>query len=586
LESAIDTLVTAGGEPAADEGATRLVEPADDEVVLLPREESSSPVGPPRSRRWRVGSAVLLLGLAVTALMAVPAEVGYRHNERRLLRLQTGLTASLLATAPRQTEATLGRIVGLAAESPDPVGTFKAAVASVMAPAGPFASASLAQVVGGKATVLTHVGTAPITDLSSPSILRVFEEAATSASLATSRATAPGVQKIGYLLSAQGGAGTFVVSASQQLPWPDRVTVAKGSPDTNLNFAIYFGRTTAASALVAATRSMPSGIVDRTTVPFGNSVLTLVASPRGAQGGRWAEYLPWGIAIVGIVISLLGAFEAERLNRRRAAAEASADAHRDLYHHQRAVSETLQRSLLPRTLPRFPGVDIAAKYVPATRDAEVGGDWYSVIASGDDDDGFVFVVGDVSGCGIQAAGTMASLRYTTRTLAKLGFPPAEILRRANDEINLMEDGHFATALVGSVSLATREMVIASAGHPPPYLLRDVEGAFIPLTTGPPLGITTVSPTPTTIAFTPGSTLIAFTDGLIERRNENLDVGFLRLAAVASSDAPSAEALLTRIVDTLTVDGTEDDVAILVIKFLAPQDSGSDEEAVTGSSAGR
>jgi serine phosphatase RsbU (regulator of sigma subunit) len=228
--------------------------------------------------------------------------------------------------------------------------------------------------------------------------------------------------------------------------------------------------------------------------------LTLVASARGSQGGRWAEYLPWGIAVVGVTISLLGAFDAERLVRRRAAAEASAQTHRELNEHQRAASETLQRSLLPRTLPTFPGVDIAARYMPATDDAEVGGDWFSVIASGDY--GFVFVVSDVSGRGVQAARTMASLRYTMRTLAKLGFAPEEILRRANDEIDLVDDGHFATTLVGSVSLATQQLVVASAGHPPPYLLRHVEGAYITLSTGAPLGVAITSPLPTTVAFRP------------------------------------------------------------------------------------
>jgi serine phosphatase RsbU (regulator of sigma subunit) len=531
----------------------------------------------------RVGALVLLVGLTVTALLTIPAEISYRHNERRLLRLQTGLTASLLQATPRQLEATLGRVVGLSAESQDPVGTFNNAIRPSMAPDGPFASASLAQVLGGHATVVAHAGTAPIADLASPAVLKVFEDAAKSPSLTTSRATGAGVQKIGYLLSAKGQAGTFVVSASQQLPLPDRVAVPKGSPDANLDFSLYFGRTTAPGALILSTRSPPSGIVQSTTVPFANTVLTLVASPRGSLAGAWAQDLPWGIAVVGVALSLWAAFEAARLIQRRADAESSARTNRAMYQQQRAVSELLQRSLLPRALPTFPGVDIAAMYVPGTHDAEVGGDWYSVVAV--DEDRFVFVVGDVSGHGVPAAGTMAALRYTTRTLAKLGFTPEEILRRANDEINLMDDGHFATVLVGTVSLSAREMVVASAGHPPPYLVRGDEGAFVTVAAGTPLGIPPVTVPPTaTVTFGPGSTLVAFTDGLIERRDENLDAGLTRLAAAASPRAPSAEGLAARIVDQLTVDGHDDDIAILVIRYDGTEGPASDDDPVASTVA--
>jgi hypothetical protein len=522
-----------------------------------------------RPSRWRprpFAIVVLLVGLVVTAALTVPAELTYRHNERRLLNLQTRLTTSLLGTAPQQTQAILARIVGLAAESPDPAGTFNDAVGPLIAPNGQYASATLAKVDGDQVTVVARLGGAPIRSLSDPATLAVFRTAARHTTLSTARATAPGTQKLGYLLSAKGSNGTFVISAAQQLPWPYRASVPKSNPNANLDYAIYFGQKTDAADLVVSSRSMPHGIVSRATVPFGDNVLTFVASPRGSLAGGASEYLPWGIALIGALASVAFAFGVWRLARRRATAESAAWTNREMYQEQRSMSETLQRSLLPRTIPAFPGIDIAARYIPGTIDAEVGGDWYSVIAV--DEDRFVFVVGDVSGHGIPAAGAMASLRFTARTLARLGFAPDEVLRRTDEEIDIMDDGHFATALVGSVSMGKEEMVVASAGHLPPYLVRDRTGAFVTVAVGTPLGIGMTPALPTTVTFPRGSTLVAFTDGLIERRDEGIEARLGLLAEVASVDAPSAEALLAHIVDTLTADGHEDDIAILVIRSVA------------------
>ncbi len=552
-------------------------------VADRPREDlaASGAPRPPGWRSLRFPVAVFALGLIVTAALTVPAEVSYRHNERRLLNLQTNLTGTVLATAPRQTEATLGRVVGLVAASQDPVATFKGAIAPSMAPKGPYASSTLVLLKDdGEASVLDHEGGPQIRSATDPASIALYKQVAATKSLVTAHAAGGGIQKIGYLLSAKGTAGTFVVAVAQQLPVPDRITIPKGSPDSNLDLALYFGTSTAPANLIVTTRSPPHGTTSKTTVPFGNNSLTVVASARASLAGAWAEFLPWGIVVVGVGLSLLSAFEAGRLARRRRVAELSARANRALYQYQRAASETLQRSLLPRTLPSIAGVDIAARYVPGTGQAEIGGDWYSVIAV--DEDRFVFVVGDVSGHGVQAAGTMALLRSTTRTLAKLRFPPDEILRRANDELNLVEDGQFATVLVGSVSVATQELVVASAGHPPPYLVRDGRGAFVTLTTGTPLGIPPARLLPTTVAFPPGSTLVAFTDGLIERRDESIDAGMRRLASIASSGGPSAEAMVTRVLGSVTTDGHDDDIALLVIRLLAGDEPGPVGEAVPGS----
>jgi serine phosphatase RsbU (regulator of sigma subunit) len=381
--------------------------------------------------------------------------------------------------------------------------------------------------------------------------------------LVTTRVVAGGVQKLGYVLSARGHDGVYVVGASQQLPVGYRAPVQAGSPDANLNFALYFGSSPTAGALIETSAGhLPlTGTVSKATVPFGNNVLTLVASPRGSLSGTWAEYLPWGILGLGILLSVVAAGATESLVRRRTTAEAS-------YRQQRRMSETLQRSLLPKRLPSVDLWDFAARYVSATKGAEIGGDWYSVVEV--DDHRFAVVVGDVSGHDMAAAGIMAALRYTIRALAKLGTPPDEILDRAAQELDITTDNHFATVLVGLVDTRIQEMTLASAGHPPPLMVHDGYAQFVKVAPGVPLGVPGPRAKTTTTHFLPGSTLIAYTDGLIEQRGQTLDTGLQRLAAAAADSPPRPGDLIARLISALTTDDQEDDIAVLAIRFAGEE----------------
>ena len=168
-------------------------------------------------RHWQAG-AVLLLGLLITAGLTVSSALSYQRNEQRLTSLQTRQTASVLQTAQPQLQARLGRVIGLTAAAADPVATFRAAMAGELAPGGPFASATVAVVQAGRVRVLAHVGSAPLRGLNSPATIQLFLQVARTSSLVTTRAVAAGVQKLGYLLSAHGPDGMYVVGASQQLP--------------------------------------------------------------------------------------------------------------------------------------------------------------------------------------------------------------------------------------------------------------------------------------------------------------------------------------------------------------------------------
>jgi serine phosphatase RsbU (regulator of sigma subunit) len=523
---------------------------------------------PNRRRPPRLSVIVLAIGLVVTGVLTASSRLSYLHNEQRLTNLQTSLTASALDVAPVDLERRLGEAVSVSAESSDPVATFRKSIAPSMAPGGPFVTATLVLVHDGAVQELTHIGAKSVKSPTGQAATALFKRAAKTTSLVTTRAVGPGVQRFGYLMSAVSPAGTLVASAGQALPGDRRVSIPASSPEAGLRVAIYFGRKATAAALVESNvaRLPLTGTVSTATVPFGTSALTLVLSPNGALAGTWSEFLPWGILGVGLLFTLGIAVMTERLVRRRRRAELLADENRRLYREQRNVSVSLQRSLLPKKLPSIAGIELAARYIPGEAGTEVGGDWYSVIAV--DDHRFAFVVGDVSGRGLAAASIMAGLRYTIRAYASLGYSPADILAMASKEISVDADQHFATVLVGQVDNERRELTMANAGHPVVLLLNKDQAEFVEVPTGVPLGIESGPYESRTIAIPPRSTLIAYTDGLIERRDEDIDVGMERLTTAARQDASSVDDLVERIVDDLlSGQATSDDTAILGIRWL-------------------
>ena len=174
-------------------------------------------------------------------------------------------------------------------------------------------------------------------------------------------------------------------------------------------------------------------------------------------------------------------------------------------------------------------MEIDDRYVAGMKSMDIGGDWYDVIRR--DDDHFLFVVGDVSGRGVRAATIMASLHYSIRAYAAEGDLPATILAKLCRLLDVDRDGHFATILAGYVDVDRREVTLASAGHFAPLLMSRDKTDYVDIVTGLPIGIGT-SPTYPTVTFTvpPHGTLLAFTDGLVERRGESLDAGLKRLRA--------------------------------------------------------
>ena len=234
------------------------------------------------------------------------------------------------------------------------------------------------------------------------------------------------------------------------------------------------------------------------------------------------------------------------------------------YEHEHAVAVSLQRSLLSQDLPEIDGVELLGRYQAGSAGLEVGGDWYDVVRRCD---GIVHItVGDVAGRGISAAVLMGQMRNAFRAYAYDHASPAELLRRMRRHITGDE---MATAVCLTLDPYTRELTYASAGHPP-SLVCDASGGVTRLDRAgaPPLGFAKAETIhEADVALGPGATLVAYTDGLIERRGWSIDVGIDLLAEVlGASAARDADELAASIVaDVAATVDSGDDIALLIVR---------------------
>jgi serine phosphatase RsbU (regulator of sigma subunit) len=175
----------------------------------------------------------------------------------------------------------------------------------------------------------------------------------------------------------------------------------------------------------------------------------------------------------------------------------------------------------------------------------------------------------VSGRGLRAATAMAELRYAVRAYAAQGDSPDAILTKVSRLFKVGRDGYFATAVCGAIDLPARRASIANAGHPDLLLVTPSEALFVTNEIGTPLGVVEGEPYSSVSMTIPArATLLAYTDGLVERRGENLDVGRERLRAAAAADTSgSIDDMLTRILDQAIPSGSADDTAILGFRWL-------------------
>ncbi|MER7535293.1 SpoIIE family protein phosphatase [Streptomyces sp. NPDC097704] len=242
-------------------------------------------------------------------------------------------------------------------------------------------------------------------------------------------------------------------------------------------------------------------------------------------------------------------------------------------HRETAV--TLQRSLLPQELEQPDDLRIAATYQPGVADAAVGGDWYDVITLGAGRT--ALVIGDVMGRGVRAAAVMGQLRTAVRAYARLDLPPHEVLQLLDGLAAEIDASQIATCVYAIHDPNEGKLVYASAGHLP-ILVRDEDGTVRRAEdpTGPPLGTGGWLHTSGSIALPPGSTAVLYTDGLVERRREDIDEGVEALARALAGAAGTPQVVCDRLLRALGVTAEhDDDVAVLVVQH--PSRKGADAE---------
>ncbi|WP_406335983.1 SpoIIE family protein phosphatase [Streptomyces sp. NBC_00203] len=233
------------------------------------------------------------------------------------------------------------------------------------------------------------------------------------------------------------------------------------------------------------------------------------------------------------------------------------------YHNERCLALTLQRALLPHRLPQVPGVRLATHYRASNRGAEVGGDWYDVFELPDGAVGLA--IGDVMGHDVEAATVMGQLRSALHSLAMEGAGPAQVLTRLDAYLQSLATERFATCLYAVYNPHRHRLRYAASGHLPPLLVA-ADTAYLELPPALPLGLGS-TPIGREVAFPPGTSLLLYTDGLVENRALSLDDGLAALrqtcGALSAAARTDPQQITERALELLnTPDRVDDDTALL------------------------
>ncbi|MEU6177522.1 SpoIIE family protein phosphatase [Streptomyces coeruleorubidus] len=336
---------------------------------------------------------------------------------------------------------------------------------------------------------------------------------------------------------------------------------------------------------LAAGRPLLSGLDDPDFVRWveGDEIRSAGVHRDGIHSGMAVPLRARGI-VLGVVVlwrwSRPGSFQrddlllAEELAGR--AAVSMDNARR--YTRERTTALTLQRSLLPQVRPQQAAVEVAFRYLPASSDPGVGGDWFDVIPlSGTR---VALVVGDVVGHGVHASAAMGRLRTAVRTLADVDLPPDELLTHVDDLVTHLSDDDGvnaagppgesgATCLYAVYDPVSRRCALASAGHPPPSILYpNGTVTTVGLSPGPPLGVGGVPFEVTDLELPESSLIVLHTDGLIQAVGQDLDTGFAQLRDSLAAASPSLEDTCDNLAGSLLPERPPDDVALLVARTRA------------------
>ncbi|MDT0275225.1 PP2C family protein-serine/threonine phosphatase [Blastococcus goldschmidtiae] len=505
--------------------------------------------------------AVALVLLAITVGLALLTWQVNANSEQSLLRRQLAQIGTLL-----ESEATILQVqladMGLVAVATDADPEAFARIADMQVDATG-QSLSLWRVTDGAADRLASQGTPPVLPEDGADSLAGLQP---TGELVILGILSGEPDRLAYALMPADDSTNLLVYAEAPLPPDRRLTVPEDSPLSGLDLALYLGDTVDPEQLLQATENAPGDDdSEATTVPFGNTSLTIVGAAQVPLSGALSAALPWIVLGVGVVLALAGGTTVEYVSRRRVVAERLAAENERLYRQQRGIAGTLQHALLP-VVPEMSGLDVAARYVAGVDELEVGGDWYDVIARGPGC--CVFVVGDISGRGLPAATTMAALRFAVRAYVAEGHDIEVVMERLRDLLDIEADHQFATVLLGELDATAGRLRLVSAGHFAPVLVAGGTATLLECPVAPPVGVSAPRPVPATVVPVGGAaTLLAFTDGAVERRQETIDTGLERLrAAAAATGSRPLEAMLDDLLAELSSEGNKDDTVLLGLRW--------------------
>jgi len=292
---------------------------------------------------------------------------------------------------------------------------------------------------------------------------------------------------------------------------------------------------------------------------YNISCVPLGADDPGTDHGTGETTAPLGVLI----------FAAEVTDQVQAATRV-----REAERRQREAAVTLQHSLLPQKLEQPADLRVAATYQPGGADAAVGGDWYDVI--GIDGGRTALVIGDVMGRGLRAAAVMGQLRTAVRAYARLDLPPHQVMSLLDGLAMEIDANQIATCTYAVWDPSAGTLVYASAGHLP-LLLRCPDGTVLrgEEQNGPPLGTGGGTHVSHTLRLLPGTTGVLYTDGLVERRDEDIDHGLDHLARTLAGAAGAPEVICSRLLRAMGVTAEhDDDVAVLAFQLPLDPDAES------------
>jgi serine phosphatase RsbU (regulator of sigma subunit)/anti-sigma regulatory factor (Ser/Thr protein kinase) len=279
--------------------------------------------------------------------------------------------------------------------------------------------------------------------------------------------------------------------------------------------------------------------------------LVVGASPHRALDEHYLGFIQLAAEQFGAALTRARALEIERDQAVLVAAR------------ERAIARDLQASLLPAEDFDTDHLDIATYYRAGAEGTDVGGDWYDVIDLGPGRT--ALVIGDVMGRGVQAAAVMGQLRAAVRAYARLELAPNVVLGLLDETVRELAGDRIATCVYAVYDPAEQTLTYANAGHPPPLLTRPGDPARSLPGVGAPLGAGRSWPTVQTVTLAVGATLTLYTDGLVERRESDIDQGIARVMDVLESSTAPVDTVPDHLVTQLVPTLPDDDVALLVAR---------------------